>query len=83
MLVNGEKMVPPVVFQDKSGESVTLEKYCDDRFGFARLEITADRIVGRYYTVPRPQDPYSKGNQLFDHFEFDWRKRVYVPNTLK
>jgi len=83
MKVDGEKMVAPVVFQDKGGDQVTLERYCDDHFGFCRLEIADDKIVGRYYAVPRPQEPYSKGNQLIDYFEFDWRNRHYLPNTLK
>ncbi len=80
--VNGEHIIPPIVFHDKQGEAVTLERYSDDRFGFLRLEITDRIITGRYYTVPRPQEPYSKGNQLFDYFEFDWRKRRYVPNAF-
>jgi hypothetical protein len=80
--VDGEKMVAPVVFEDNDGERVTLERYADDRHGFGRLEITDKLIIGRYYTVPRPQEPYSKGNQLADYFEFDWKKRRYLPNTL-
>jgi hypothetical protein len=44
--------------------------------------ITPTLITGRYYTVPRPQEPYSTGNQLIDYFEFDWRKTRYVSNTL-
>jgi len=82
MKVNGQHIVPPAVFHDKEGEAVTLERYCDDRFGFLRMEITDRLIKGRYYTVPRPQEPYSKGNQLFDYFEFDWRKKQYVPNSF-
>jgi hypothetical protein len=48
-----------------------------------RLEITDELITGRYYQVPRPQEPYSKGSQLYDYFEFDWKNRRYLPNTLK
>lgn len=82
MKVNGETMVPPVVFQDHGGDPVTLEKYLADHHGFLRLEITPSLVIGRYYQVPRPQDPYSKGNQLIDYFEFDWKKREYVTNKL-
>jgi hypothetical protein len=82
MKVNGRKMIPPVVFDDKTGDPVTLERYTDDHHGFLRLEITDQLITGRYYQVPRPQDPYSKGNQLVDYFEFDWRPRHYVLNKL-
>ena len=35
-----------------------------------------------YYAVPRPQEPWSKGNQLIDRFEYDWKKRRYIPNHL-
>lgn len=81
MKVDGHSMVTPVEF-DQGGTKVTLERYCDDRFGLCRLEISGNKIVGRYYTVPRPQEPYSKGNQLLDYFEFDWRKRQYIPRKL-
>jgi hypothetical protein len=80
--VDGEAMITPVLFQDNDGDQVTLERYSDDHHGFLRLEVTGDLITGRYYTVPRPQDPYSKPSQLFDYFEFDWRNRRYVPNRL-
>lgn len=82
MKVNGQKLVTPTTFVDKEGESVTLEKYSDDNHGFLRLEVTDTTITGRYYTVPRPQDPYSKGSALLDYFEYDWKKRQYLPNTL-
>ncbi|HYR38166.1 MAG TPA: metallophosphoesterase [Methylomirabilota bacterium] len=82
MKVNGQHLVPPVVFNDKDGDPVTLERYSDDRFGFLRMEITNRLITGRYYTVPRPQEPYSKGSQLFDYFEFDWRKKRWIPNAF-
>ena len=82
MKVDGHKLVAPVVFDDKSGAPVTLERYSDDHHGFLRMEITDKLITGRYYEVPRDHEPTTKGNQLLDHFEFDWRKRRYVPNTL-
>jgi hypothetical protein len=31
---------------------------------------------------PFPKEPYTKGNQLIDYFEFDRRARKYVANTL-
>ena len=82
MKVDGEKLVTPATFQDKEGETVTLEKYSDDNHGFLRLEVTDTTITGRYYIVPRPQDPYSKGSSLLDYFEYDWKKRQYVGNIL-
>jgi hypothetical protein len=80
--VNGHKMIPPVTFDGGHNDPVTLEQYVDDHHGFLRVEVTDGLITGRYYEVPRPQDPFSKGNKLIDYFEFDWRKRQYVPNKL-
>jgi len=82
MKVNGAPMVAPVVFDDKEGDPVTLEKYCDDHHGFLRMEITKTLVSGKYYTVPRPHEPYTKPSKLIDYFEFDWRKKRYVPNAL-
>jgi hypothetical protein len=80
--VNGEHMIPPVVFNDHNGDPVTLERYSDDHHGFLRMEVTPTLIVGRYYSVPRPQEPWSKPSQLVDYFEFDWRNKKYVANSL-
>ena len=82
MKVDGQKLVAPTTFVDKAGDSVVLENYCDDRWGFLRLEVTDELITGRYFTVPRPNEPFSKPNALQDYFEFDWRKHRYMPNTL-
>ncbi|MBI3530675.1 MAG: metallophosphoesterase [Betaproteobacteria bacterium] len=82
MKVDGEHMIPPVEFDDKKGDPVTLERYSADHHGFMRMEVTPTLITGRYYMVPRPQEPYSKPSQLIDYFEFEWRKKKYVPNSL-
>jgi hypothetical protein len=78
--VSGQRMVTPAQFDDSEGDHATVEKYSDDHHGFMRIEVTDKLITGRYYEVPRPQEPYSKGSQLLDYFEFDWRNRQYVPN---
>jgi hypothetical protein len=82
MKVDGDHMIPPVVFDDHEGDPVTLERYSADHHGFMRMEVTDKLITGRYYEVPRDHEPFSKGNQLLDYFEFDWRAKKYVPNTL-
>ena len=82
MKVDGEKMVAPVNFDAGDGETVTLEAYSDDHHGFLRMQVTKDLITGRYYEVPRPQEPRTKGAQLFDHWEYDFRGRRWVPNQL-
>jgi hypothetical protein len=82
MKVDGEHMIPPVIFNDHDGDPVTLERYSADHHGFLRMEVTDKLITGRYYEVPRDHEAFSKGNQLLDYFEFDWREKKYVPNTL-
>lgn len=82
MKVDGQSLQTPTDFVDKEGETVRLENYCDDRWGFLRLEVTDKLITGRYFTVPRPNEPFSKPTALLDYFEYDWRKRALLPNTL-
>ena len=65
--INGEKPTTPVTL-DQNGDDVTLESYVDDRHGFLRLEVTDRYIIGRYYTVPRPQERYSDGAKQADAF---------------
>ena len=82
MKVNGHKMVTPVDFDAGGGETVRLEKYSDDHHGFLRVEITKTLIAGQYYEVPRPHEPFSKGSQLLDYWEYDWKKRSWRANKL-
>ncbi len=78
--VNGEKMVTPANFDAGDGETVTLERYSDDHHGFLRVEIAGSVVTGRYYEVPRPQEPRSKGAQLLDYWEFDVVQKRWIPN---
>jgi 3',5'-cyclic AMP phosphodiesterase CpdA len=80
--VNRHSLVTPVQFTDKGGDTVTLESYVDDRFGFLRFEVDQSSFTGRYFTVPRPQEPFSKGSQLVDLFKYDWKAKRYIPNAL-
>jgi len=70
--INNEPIIPPYVVPDSD---VILENYAADRHGFLRLEITADLITGRYFTVPRPQESWSAPPKLEDFFQFDWKQR--------
>lgn len=80
--VNHQAMIPPVVLDRSNGKTVTLHKYMDDHHGFLVMSVTPDLIVGDYYQVPRPHDPFSKGNQLVDHWEYDWKNRKWLTNDL-
>jgi hypothetical protein len=82
MKVDGEKMVAPVNFDAGDGETVRLESYSDDHHGFLRVEIEPGLVTGRYYEVPRPQEPRTKGSQLLDYWEFDVAKKQWVENHL-
>lgn len=75
-------MIPPVVLERTADATVTLEAYLDDHHGFLEVTVTPGKIVGDYYQVPRPQEPYSKGNQLVDHWEFDWKNKRWLINDL-
>ncbi len=80
--VAGKAMIPPVILDRSGGKTVTLEAYLDDHHGFLEVTIGNGRITGDYYQVPRPQEPYSKGNQLTDHWEFDWKAKRWLTNDL-
>ena len=73
--VNGQPIVTPYVAPNDPG--VTLESYYDDRFGFMRLEISAERIDLSTYTVPRAQESWQREPRLFDSMRYDWRTRTY------
>ena len=82
MKVDHQPMIPPVLMDREAGKTVTLESYTDDHHGFLILTVEAQKISGHYFQVPRPQEPYSKGNQLVDRFDYDWTKKRYVVNDL-
>jgi hypothetical protein len=55
-------------------ERVTLDRYCDDRHGFLRLEVNQNEVRGDYITVPRPQESWQHGpSGVFDHFAYPLR----------
>jgi hypothetical protein len=56
-----------------SGTDVTLESYCSDRHGYLLMEATPTTLTGSYYTVPRPQEPWSNPATLLDSFTLDWQ----------
>ena len=54
---------------------VTLESYCDDRFGFLRVEVSATELTVQAYTVPRPQEKWDQAPRLHDTVRLDWKQR--------
>jgi hypothetical protein len=79
--VNGQKIVPPVQLGGMTG-APTLESYVDSRHGFLRIEVTADSVQGKYYTVARPQESWSDPPVLADVWELDWRNHKVRANAL-
>jgi acid phosphatase type 7 len=49
---NGDQIEIPFKLSDM--ENVVLENYCDDRYGFMRLSVTADKLEGKFYSVASP-----------------------------
>jgi hypothetical protein len=70
---------PPTVPYAVPGTDVTLEKYCDDRHGYLRLEVTAQTLTGHYFTVPRPQESWHAPAQLLDTFTLDLQHHRLIP----
>lgn len=70
--INGRPVTPGQTIQDGPTE-VKLDRYCDDHFGFFRLEVSADKITGTYLTVPRPQESWHQSSNEFDTFTLDLR----------
>jgi hypothetical protein len=67
--------VPPA---SANGMTASLEAFSDDHHGYLVLEVTADRIDGTYYTVPRPQDPWRDPAVVLDAFSLDCKQHRLV-----
>ena len=71
-------MIIKVPFKLPDRDDVILESYCDDRYGFMRLEITAaDKLQGKFFSAgARHQDRFI--HEKIDEFELDLRKHKLV-----
>ncbi len=74
--IDGQPLITP--YRDAAMPGVTLNSYFDDRFGFLRVSVSKTEIAVRSYTVPRPQEPWSRGPRLFDSMRLDWRARTLL-----
>jgi hypothetical protein len=45
-------------------ETLTLARYDQDNFGFLRIEVTAQQILGRYISAPFQQTTSPKPHEL-------------------
>lgn len=62
---------PPVKI---TNSDVVLENFIADRHGYMRFDVTDRAITVAYYTVPRPQEPWSSLGKLFETFSLDLTK---------
>ncbi len=74
--IDGKPLMTP--YQDATMPGVTLNSYFDDRFGFLRVTVSGTEIAVESYTVPRPQEPWSRGARLFDSMRLDWGRRTLL-----
>jgi len=58
----GSTLQPPL----NVGPGLTLERYCADRHGFMRVEVSSSAMRLQYFTVPRPHEHWSDPAVLFD-----------------
>jgi acid phosphatase type 7 len=62
----------------KMPEGVTLENYCDDRFGYLRLQVTPDVISGVYIATAYRHEPSHADVKQIDAFELDWHQHQLI-----
>jgi hypothetical protein len=64
----------PIEVPFKMPEGVTLENYCDDRFGYLRLQVTPEVISGVYIATAYKHEPAHADIKQVDAFELDWHQ---------
>lgn len=71
---------PPCPVPD--APDVTFESYCDNRFGYLKLTLTATQLTGDYYAVPGFGDPSQAQATHFDSFTLDLRAHTVTTNPV-
>jgi hypothetical protein len=61
-----------------SHNDVQLDAWTDDRHGFVRMTATPGQLSGTFFTVPRPQEPWSDPAQTADSFTLDLATHTLV-----
>ena len=75
----GNALQAPYTFPDSGA---TLERFCADRHGYMRVEVTPQTLKGEYFSVPRPQESWSAPATLVDAFTLDLNThRLVSPAT--
>jgi acid phosphatase type 7 len=66
---NGAKIEVPFTMEDSG---TVLEEYSDDMYGYLRLEVSPNKITGRYFGVAYHDEPDHQDKRQIDFFEIDW-----------
>lgn len=74
---------PGLPYQVPGEEGVALEAFCDDKFGFLRLELTPAAITGTYFAVPGFTDPMTSQATAIDSFTLDVKQRAVTGQPVK
>jgi acid phosphatase type 7 len=69
---NGDQIETPFKVPDR--DDLILEKYCDDKYGFMRVHLTADKLEGKFYSVGSPHRLWDNAAKKIDDFELDLQK---------
>jgi hypothetical protein len=63
-------------------DTVTLDKFCDDQWGYLRLEASADTLKGDYFTVQGLGNPANVQATHFDSFTLNAKVHTVTTNPI-
>jgi len=66
---NGNQIDVPFRLPDK--DYVVLDNYCDDRYGFMRLNLTEEKLEGKFYSVASTHKLWDRDVKKMDDFELN------------
>jgi hypothetical protein len=73
---NGDQIQTPFNVPDR--DDLVLEQYCDDKYGFMRVHVTADKLEGKFYSVASLHKLWDNAAKKIDDFELDLQKHRLV-----
>jgi len=69
-----EGNLPKVPFNLPDRDDVVLENYCDNRHGFLKVQVSSNKLIGKYFGVSRPHESWRKPAKRIDEFVLDLKK---------
>ena len=73
---DGDQIETPFKVPDR--DDLVLEQYCDHKYGFTRVHLTADKLEGKFYSVASPHKLWDNATKKIDDFELDLQKHGLV-----